>query len=463
MHITNFMTRSFYNFYSRLKNKAVHNIKYLSIILAAGASLFLVSCEERPTIIGTNLLSPSDFVDIKSTDTISVRVSTAFNDSIPSQNPDLSYLGQTWDPYFGTVDAGLVTQMRLSAPWTYYDVTIDSVKLILKFLSATGNPDVPHYLRFSEIAEQIYVDSTYYSNRNVPLTPDWQYDIRLPTLKTDSVNDVILDIPSAFGQHIIRDTTMLFHDTTATEADFRSYFKGLYFQVVSPGDPMMVSMSVAPPGALESYSNYLILYFHDAEGEPGQFTFVFDAVSRNAAYNTYRHDFSTADPLKRIQHINDGYRDTVTFLQTHNGVFAKLSIPGLDDIKKDTAEFKGISVNKARLILPVFYDGDLYKASTLPSLLSLSYEVPDGTKYYVPDMIDASGSYTSFYDGSPDTTANVYNINIAAYIQAYLNDTENEITPDLELFLSPSQTNNVILKANNSHTPIKFEFTYTKF
>ena len=70
---------------------------------------------------------------------------------------------------------------------------------------------------------------------------------------------------------------------------------------------------------------------------------------------------------------------------------------------------------------------------------------------------------SAFYDGSPDTTKNVYNINIATWFQNYLEDKSDSITTNFELFLVPSSSNNVILKANDSHTPVRFEITYTKF
>ncbi len=57
----------------------------------------------------------------------------------------------------------------------------------------------------------------------------------------------------------------------------------------------------------------------------------------------------------------------------------------------------------------------------------------------------------------------VYNLNIASFMQGYLEDETNIILPELELFLLPATGYNVILKANDSYKPVKFEFTYTRF
>jgi hypothetical protein len=118
---------------------------------------------------------------------------------------------------------------------------IDSIKLYLDFLNVTGAVDKPQYLSFWEIDKQIYTDSTYYSNQYVPLTGFKVADILLPKLKADTINSIEIDIPIAFGDYLTRDTSMLFHH--GTDPDFRSYFKGLLFQITSPEEPVFVSLA----------------------------------------------------------------------------------------------------------------------------------------------------------------------------------------------------------------------------
>jgi hypothetical protein len=141
-----------------------------------------------------------------------------------------------------------------------------------------------------------------------------------------------------------------------------------------------------------------------------------------------------------------------------NGLYTKILIPGLGDLKDDPA-LAGISVNKARLVIPVVYDYNIYRPSTIPSQLFLRYTTTSGTRHIVPDYSVSA----AFYDGTPDTTKHVYNINLATYVQKYLEDTSDELTAEFELFLLPASSNNVILRANNSYRPVKFELTYTRF
>ncbi|MDO9339859.1 MAG: DUF4270 family protein [Bacteroidales bacterium] len=431
--------------------------KIIRLTLFALAAFLMISCEEGPTKIGEGLLPGSDFVTIKSIDTLSVWSYTMYDDSVRTDNPSVSYLGQIYDPYFGTTTAEFVTQIRMAGKWDDLPFAIDSVKLFLNLLDVKGGSGVTHTLRLSEISQQIYTDSAYYSNKQVPLTGYDVADIQLPVLKSDTVNNIVIKLPVGFGNYLTRDTSMLFHSNT--KPDFRSFFKGLYFRMYSSSDPMLVALSLAPPSTLGAYNNYLVLFMHNEVDVQKEFYFILDAINRNASFNRFSHNFNTASAGKKIEHINDGYRDTLSYLQYLNGVYTKITLSGLESLKNDPA-FDNIAVNKARLTVPVYFDGNLYKASTVPSNLRLRYKTKSGYKYDVPDYnID---QYHSFFDGTIDTTANLYKFNIAAFVQGYLEDATGVIKPELELFQGAG-TRNVILKANNSKTPVKFELTYTKF
>ncbi|MCU0473178.1 MAG: DUF4270 domain-containing protein [Bacteroidales bacterium] len=423
----------------------------------AGIVLLAASCEEDPTQIGRNLLPSGDSVSIMSTDTFNIKAWTMYSNSLQSDNPSTSYLGQLYDPYFGTTSASFVTQIRMGSEWNNDSIVIDSIKLYLNLLTVSGAVDKPHYLKLSEIDEEIYTDSVYYSARPVPLTGFSVSNILLPELQEDTINRIELDIPVELGYKILDDTSMLFYNDNIP--DFRSYFKGLLFELTTIDDPIMVSLSLSPPSGYGTSANYFEFFMHDESDVSTQFYFIIDAVNRNASYNRYIHDFNTAVPEKKIPHRNDtSFFDTLSYVQTMNGVYTRIWIPGLEAIKNNPA-MKGIAVNKAKLIMPIFYDDDIYTPKTIPSQLYLRYVTRSGSKYIVPDYSISS----SFFDGKPDTTNAVYNLNVAAFLQGYLEDKTGRLKPELELFMNPASSYNVILKANNSHTPVKFEFTYSRF
>jgi hypothetical protein len=464
MPIMIFMTRYYHS--SILPGRIIsvsHNFfKIYPLILILLISFFVSSCEEGPTQIGEGILPEGDFVTIKGTDTLSVRSYTMYDDSIRTDNPVIAFLGQIYDPYFGTTSAEFITQLRLLPAWDDLPFTIDSVKLILHLLTAQGGADGNNFLTLSEISRQIYSDSAYYSNKQVPLTGYEVTNIKLPVLRADTINDIAITLPVEFGNYLTRDTAQLFHSNA--KPDFRSFFKGLYFRLSSGSDPLMVSLYLAQPDANSSdhtgSQNYIALFMHDDSDVTKEFYFVLDAVNKNAAYSRYTHNFSTARPGNRITHINDNYRDTLAYLQYLNGVYTRISLPGLESLKNDPSFMGNIAVNKARLTFPIYYDGTIYKPSTLPSRLLLRYKTASGLKYVVPDY--SIDTYQNFFDGTPDTVANVYNFNIPTFVQRYLEDATGNLKPELELF-QVSGTSNVILKANKSRTPAKFVFTYTKF
>jgi len=455
-----FMTR-YYNIFQNIRrtNSVIpHLNKIPSLTFFALVMLFIVSCEEDPTTIGAELLPESDFVLTKSIDTLSARSYTMYDDSIRSDNPTVSYFGQIYDSYFGTTTAGFVTQIRLKPEWDDLSFTIDSVKLILHILDVKGGvePDVIHTLKISEISEQIYTDKEYYSNREVPLTGYSVDNITLPTLKRDTINEVEINLPVSFGEYLTRDTVKLFHNNN--KPDFRSFFKGLYFQLNPDSDPLLLTLSLSYT-ASGYYNNYIVLFMHDDAGAAKEYYFIIDAKNTNASYNKFSHDFSTAQPGKKIQHINDGFRDSLTYLQHLNGVYTLINLPGLESLKNNPV-FDNIAVNKARLAVPVHSDGDLYNVSSAPRQLFLRYRTKSGPKYIVPDYnID---QYHSFFDGRIDTLSGKYIFNLAGFVQKYLEDATGEIKPELEIFQAGG-TENVILKANSSKSPVKFELTYTKF
>ncbi len=453
MPIMTFMTRFYHR--SIIPYRSLIPLKILSLAILAGILFLINSCEEEGTIIGKKILPESDFISLYSTDTISVRSYTMYSDSLDSDNPDYAFLGQLYDPYFGTTTAEFVSQIRIHSEWGGGVLTVDSVQLFLTFSNVSGEISAGHILKLSEIAEEIYIDSTYYSSRVVPLT-GYSVEVPLPKLKADTVNTVTLDLPPSFGEYLIRDTTMLFHSDN--EPDFRSYFKGLYFQLISAGDPVFLTLSLDPPDDYSYYKHQLIVYMTDKDGEEKVLTLILDAKTRNAAFNKFTHDFNTAETDKKIVHINDGIEDTLTYIQCLNGVYTKLLVPGLEKIKNDPS-LSGICINKARIICPVHYDGSAYIGSTFPSQLFMGYYNNKGEKYLVPDYYVSS----SFFDGTIDTTAGNYSFNVASYVQQFLDDSTNTYRPEFQLALPAGSIQNAILKANNSKNPVKFELTYTRF
>ena len=292
-------------FMTRYYNSSRHNARFVSVFqqlirlfqfLLFTLILFLsVSCQKQVLKDGSDILPNSDFVSLKTIDTLSVFSYTMFDDSVRTDLPSTSYLGQIYDPYFGSTSAGFVSEVRLSPKWDGLSFTTDSVKLYLHFLTTIGGgTDAIHTLSISEIKDQIYVKTPYYSSTAVNTAGGFSITgIKLPTLRTDTINDVELKLPGngiAFGNYLTRDTLKLFYNNNVP--DFRAFFKGMYFQMDPSSDPMLVSLSLVYDQ--QNYYNYFILYGHDDSGNAKDYYFILDAKNQNAAFNKFSHDYTTA-------------------------------------------------------------------------------------------------------------------------------------------------------------------------
>ena len=190
-----FMTRFYHRLIPFIRSYSENFSNTFFLALFAGIVFFTSGCEEDPTGIGSKLLPGSDFVSIRSTDTLKVRSFTMYNDSAATSNPSISYLGTIHDPYFGNTTAGFVSQLRLGSAWDDKYFVIDSIRLYLKFLNVTGITTEPHSIRLSEISERLYDSALYYSNQTVPLTDSTWLCTLQEDLKADTINTVTFECP----------------------------------------------------------------------------------------------------------------------------------------------------------------------------------------------------------------------------------------------------------------------------
>ena len=444
------MTRSYhkYKLFYRFNYVLYHNstIFFTAALFLLGVSI--TSCIEKPTIIGSDLLPGTDFVNVKSTDTIGVAAYTRSTDSIVTNSRDYSYLGRLYDPYFGDTRTDFVSQLRLTQKWPGGGpFSIDSVKLYFSISGAKGTLDSTtiHKLKIFEIIEILNPAVSYYSNRD-PNAGGEIGTFSLPAIPRDTAQSIEITLPNTFGEYLMRDTTKLSQDSDGNP--FKSFFNGLYFTLEDSPDPLLIAINIT----LTSADFFIRVYYHSYNtGSSLYYDFIINTTS--VRYNRYSHDLTTADPAYRIKHINDGVKDSMIYLQAFNGVFPQLKIPGLAYIKS----MLPVSVNKALLTFSVFLDSINFLPSNIPQQILMKYTKSDTIQYVVPD----SQVSASFFDGTFNSTKKTYSFNLASFVQEYLKGKISD--PVVEMYFPEGEYKNVILKANNSHSPVKFEFTYTRF
>ena len=104
MPIMIFMTR-YYNSYQNPRRfvsvpQNLFRIFFTTFIVMV--TVLAGSCKKEVLKIGGDILPEGDFVSIKSIDTLSIFSYTMYDDSARTDLSSVSYLGQDYDPYFGT-------------------------------------------------------------------------------------------------------------------------------------------------------------------------------------------------------------------------------------------------------------------------------------------------------------------------------------------------------------------------
>ncbi len=462
MPIMNFMTRYYHRSEHHSRFFLFHSpLKLISFLLFITGAVIVISCDEDPTFIGKDILPSSDYVSVKSADTFNIISYTQYDYPIKTESQTEPFVGNYYDPYFGTTRCEFVSQIRLENEWIDGAYDVDSVKLILRIVTLKGSTDIFKQLRITEISDKLYVDSAYYSNTPVDTT-EFGVSVGIPPLRNDTINIAQINLPSSFGEYLIRDQDKIFYSSTGE--DFRDFFKGLYIRIPSASDtdPLLLGLDINAASSLGDYSDYIKVYMHDREDNTYySFRFLLDPIKDNACYARIERDFSTASPDKGFSDkINQPVIDTLSYLQGLNGVYTKIIIPGLESLKNDPLRSR-TAINKASLYMPVSYDDVYFTYATVPDQLYIRYYNTSGVKQMIQDYyID---DYHEYFNGKLDTAKDEYKFNISNFIQDYFNDKDGILKPELEVFQSSSEIKNSIMKANDSKSPVRLEMTITNF
>lgn len=396
-------------------------IVLFSAIFFLGIVLF-VNCKKPDNQVGLGVQPQSDQLNLVIIDTTSIDSYSADQDAI--QTDELTgdnLLGSYNDPFFGKVNATIYSQIRLESSIDFTpssgsltDLVVDSAILYLGLTGSYGNLQ-PQTFEVYQLTEDIYLDSTYYSNSSIShsstnlvstgqgvITPD---PSGFGTVAGELQNESILRIPldvNDFGWNIINQSgTGILNGNDGT-SEFVNWFKGLAIKVNNP-------MQNTNEGAilytnLLSANSKIILFYRDTTGltsEHDTLDFDININSSCARFNGYDLDYTNTDVEAILADSTNG--EQLFFLQTMGGVKAKIAFPYIENYIQEG----NIVVNKAELILPVqYYSSDPY----LPvSELFILRSDNDGEEQFLPDFTENQG-------GVFDFTTNSYTFNITRYI-----------------------------------------------
>ena len=407
---------------------------FLVSVLAA-----VVSCEDDPTDIGLEMKSVLGRVQPVYVDTLVVNTSVWTRDSVRTDHSSSLVVGNTLDPVFGWTNATIVTQYRLSNPWTPgNNADVDSVKLFLVVSDYTGNEVTEQDVRVYESFRTLRIDTIYYSNFQMGDSIS-EWPVGSATYHPgDSMVTVYLS--KSFGRKILRDTAVL-----KDQALFLSHFKGFFIatdKVSQPGDGGTIEIN------LLSAETYLAIYYHNDLADNLMYPFYINGYC--ARLGMYEHRYDEAPAETAIRYLDQETTDTVFYVQGLGGVYTRLTIPGLKRYRDSS-----IVLNNVHLEIPVHNDpmGDLIRK---PSLLALRV----WRDSVFQDVIDRDAP--EFYDGLYYEDENIYSVNFTGHVQEYLKGKNEDTVYYLMNDVPSFAMERVILNSWYKSEPMRLILIYTE-
>ena len=416
-----------------------------------GLFLFILlnSCENKPDLIGADLLPSGDAIRVSFDSLGIIKSYTVFGDSMRSDYKSIYILGSQVDPYFGFSRAEIITQIQHSSSSGSFgsNPVVDSVILSLNIKDIIGVPAAPTVVEVYEYTELISSDSSYWSNMDITGKYREQIIGSASFPATDTVIKIRITDDVFINKFLQAEDSVLGNTTYLQE-----YINGLYItteEVLSGGIFMTLDLGATLHHLMFYYSNDSI----SSNDSTSAFSQDYLIGVSSTEINIFQHDYS-GYPIE--PYINNGsLNDSLLFVQSMAGVSSIIRLEGITDWRDSMP----VAIIDAKLILPVSDSNfTLQKGLYLPSALSL-YLIEDRYSYNYDYMLHGPGA-----GGAYDPLTNSYIFNLKVQIQSIIQgDVEN-----LEMILKPSEGEEIVSRtvlqswSQNPGKRVRLEIVYAR-
>jgi hypothetical protein len=427
--------------------------------------LSLISACKEPDSIGLGVQPSGDKLNVVYCDTTTLVAYTVKDDTIRTDETQYNLLGSNRDPVFGRNEASFYTQALLPSNAPNFGTSrVDSIMLSLAYSgtsSVYGDTNSLMTVKVYELAQSIYQDSTYYSNRefltdNVPLAiktfiPKPRDSVLVGKSKLAPQLRVRLD--TSLGHRLINAGTTALSDNT----NFPQFFKGIYVMA----SPATSAGAIISFDLLNPLSNITLYYHKSGDTTAYSYNFIMDG-STVARINHFNHTkYFYSDPYLRNELSGDTMKgNKVLYAQSMAGLKVRIRYPYLKNLTKNGR----IAINKAVLIIPVD-DSTYAPVSSLstyaPPNQMVLLEEQNGLIRYLLDQYEG----TSYYGGIYNSAKKEYRFNIARHVQQVVDGIKDNLGLYLVVWTAnrPSTANRVVLRGPKCHTNnLRLDITYTK-
>lgn len=291
-----------------------------------------MSCKDN-NLLGIELQPEGQFDSLAIVDTFDVN---AFSIHGERQRTDeaQSFLGKVNSPIFGSTESALILNFSMITGNTQVDFTgysVEAVTLHIRPNKVYGDPTEAIPVEVFELNQQIFKDSSYYSDFDPVLKPSKIGSANLSSgAQIKSTDSITVDGESEAYQFLIPlDLSVgeflkkgLDDKITLDLKSFQSYFYGLMLKVqegyVPNGDGAIYSLAL-----LTGESSIRMKLINGTETE----YINYPLTSLCARINTFNHDYSGS--LTETYLNNGSSDDDLVFVQGLSGTKAEVHIPGL--------------------------------------------------------------------------------------------------------------------------------------
>ena len=359
------------------------------------------SCRKKPEKIGNDLQPTNSLITVSFNDQQDIVTSTFTVPSLNTKQLNYAFIGNMNDPVFGNSNFDFFTQFSLStSSLTWGDEAVaDSVVLNLCYNGYYGDTTNKQLtVRIFEIAEAMYVDSTYKSNMVLECEPTELANhtfIPRPLTPMDSTIDRgVLRIP----MDISLAEKLIANGPYETNNAFKESFNGLRVMC----DKDNIPASVVAFNLTHSYS-YLRVYYHN---NTDTLRYDFTVTSSDAKYNHYTHDYSNSEII-----FNETANNAKLYVQGAAGTRVWVKFPNLQEWANSLNS--NVTINDAKLILngevTEILTDEGYKPDTVyykppTKLVAAGAKFDADTTYAIlPDQLEGSEYFGGSYNETDGT------------------------------------------------------------
>ena len=444
-------------------NKQIKKVKrfgftILNIIISSLLiSIIFISCKKEPDKIGLDIQPPEDKLKVVLSDTSSLITYSVMEDSVKTDKLSTNLLGSIYDPVFGKSVASFATQLRMSKAGIDFgsNPQVDSLMLSLVYGGYYGDLLTQQTLHVYELAEDIFFDSVYYSNKRVQHTDiDLAHHTFYPRpLDSLTINGITiapqLRIDLSVISPVLADKILNTPEDILSDNDkFVEYFKGLYFET----DAVNYGGAVLYLNIISATSSLKLYYSNDSVDAQVFELLINENCARFNQYNHFNYDFADQTFRKQIIFQDTALGDDLIYLQAMGGIKSMIRFPHLTNFTQQSK----LAVNEAVLYIPNNFSDSEFDAPPNLYLLRLN---EDGGMVFLTDYFEG----TDYFGGTYDKNNSSYKFRITRFIQSVFNGEYEDPQLSLSISGASSIANRIVLSGPESlNKKMKLSIVYTQ-